>query len=177
MPMDMSIALLAAQRQDIHPLRLDRAPDCLAHFIDCSLKLEIFPQSEISRHLFFMYRGCNKRVPNLGGIFIQEGDELTVLVNHVIAVQSTRDHLTNKTWTMLNLIDVRIQIESFTIVHLLFLRTRQRGRDSKPNVDQARKILAAFLKILVAFDPSRQRTCQQGIHAIGDDRQADKDRA
>ena len=120
MPMDMSIPLLASQRQDVDALGIDRLSHRFAYGIDSALQRKILVQCEITGHLFLMCGRRDKNVAIQRGIFVEKDDELIVLVHDVVTIQPARDHLANETWTVLDALDIGILVKRFTLAHGVF---------------------------------------------------------
>src|SRR5262245_8470628 len=59
----------------------------------------------------------------------------------------------------------------------LLLRICQRGGNAQADVDQAGKISSPLFEVFASFQFSRYGAGQQGIHAVGYDRQADEQRS
>src|SRR6266511_493757 len=106
MPMNMAVSPLATQRQDINPLRIDTFADGLRRSIDCALKGKIFIEAKITGDLLFMLDRSNQCIAIKSRIFVQEYDELIVLLNNMITVQTTGDHFTDKAGIALNPLNI-----------------------------------------------------------------------
>src|SRR6266508_4871746 len=106
MPMNMTVPLLTTQRQDINPLRIDTFADSFRRSIDRTLKSKIFIEAKISRDLLFMLGRSDQCIAIKSRIFVQEYDELIVLLNNMITVQTTGDHFTDKAGIALNPLNI-----------------------------------------------------------------------
>ena len=116
-PMHMTVALLAAQGQDIHPFRLDCFAHGLRRSIDDTLKGKIFLEGKVARHLLFMRNRRDQRIPVKHRIFIEKNDEVIGLADDVVAVQTTGNHFADETRILLNPLDICIEIKWFPALH------------------------------------------------------------
>jgi hypothetical protein len=117
MPMDVTVPLLAAQRQDVNPFGIDGFAHRFGRLIDSPLQSKIFFERKIACHVLLMLNGSDQRVSVENRIFVEKQDELIILLNNVIALQAACDHLTDKAWTVLNPIYVGIKIEGLSLIH------------------------------------------------------------
>lgn len=116
MPMNVTISLLASQRQNIDTLSVHRPPDCLRNPINLPLKGKVFILGEITRYMFLMLDGSNQRVTVQSGVFIQENNGRIILMDDMVSIETSSDHLTNEARIILYPLDVIIQVKAFVFV-------------------------------------------------------------
>src|SRR5215207_11395142 len=104
MPVNVAVSLLAPQRKKINTLRIHDSANPFGNLIDRTLKGKIFTQCEIACYLLFMCDRRHKRVTVQNRIFIKQGNKFIILINDMVAIEAARDHLTNKTWAVLNMV-------------------------------------------------------------------------
>ncbi len=108
MPMNVTITLLAPQRQNINTFRFDSPPHGFCNLIYASLQGKIFLDREIACYLFLVLNGGNQHVSIERGIFVEESYKQVIPINNMILVGSPIDHFTYKAWLILNSIYIGI---------------------------------------------------------------------
>ncbi len=84
MPVDVRDAFVAAEREDVHPLRAHFLSHRFGNLVDEPLQVQIIVNGEIARYLLPVLFGSNQRVAVLPRISVEEGDGLIVLVDDVL---------------------------------------------------------------------------------------------
>jgi len=114
---DMSVTLLTAERQDVDPLCIDTLAQRFGRFVDCSLESKIFLDGEIACHLLLVLYRSDQCVSVQDRILVEEYDNFIILMDDVVAIQISCNHLTDKARAILNCLNVRIKIKGFSSIH------------------------------------------------------------
>ena len=115
MPVNVPVPLLAAQGEDVDAFRFHAAPDGLRDLIYRLLKSQIFLERELSGDLFPVLNWRHQNIPIQNRNLVEEDNEFIILINDMVTIQPARDHLTNKTGIVLNLLSVvspQLNVES-----------------------------------------------------------------
>ena len=83
-PVHVSVALIAPERQKIDPLGTDLKPHRLRHAVHGLLETDVLVLSEVACNLLEVCSGRHQSVPVHAGVCVEEGDGNFVLVHHVM---------------------------------------------------------------------------------------------
>lgn len=92
MPVDVAIAALTAQRQDVHAFDIQDGSHGLGNREDDRLKPQIFLLAEIARDLLQMRFRANQNVADEGWVLVQESDGEIVFEHDVVSKSAITRH-------------------------------------------------------------------------------------
>src|SRR5579871_2293884 len=118
MPVNMTVSLLATQRQQIHPLCRHNLPDCFGDTINQGLQSKILFEAKVGCHLLAMLLGADQSIAVQQRIFVEKHDGLLILINHVVGIlRIAGDDLTDKTGAGLYLMRICLNIDGKALGH------------------------------------------------------------
>lgn len=86
MPVDVTVPLLAAEGQDVHPLGGHDLAQRLGHAMDEPLEGQVFVEGKVACDVLPMLPWRDQGVAVERGILVEEDDRRAVLVDDVVAI-------------------------------------------------------------------------------------------